>query len=269
LADTSPSHDPDDNVDLTEFFDDNLNSQVVTRTQYSRALKDFFPYPNFSSFALSDWYWNDGVQKSQQSFQKLVQIVSNRDFELDEIRHTNWSSVNNLLGNSTSEQWNGVSEGWIKTSVTIPVPFHRFTQNPGVSDYVVADFHYRSLVSVISEKMKNPAHHKHFHHEPYELLWMDSHSEPLNTRIYGELYTSAAFRDAHRLLQETPGEPDCDLPRSIVALMFWSDATHLTAFGNAKLWPLYLFFGNDSKYCRSKPSNNLCEHVAYFEKVTI
>jgi hypothetical protein len=49
--------------------------------------------------------------------------------------------------------------------------------------------------------------------------------------------------------------------------MFWSDATHLTAFGNAKLWPCYMFFGNESKYRRCKPSCNLCSHVAYFQTV--
>lgn len=51
--------------------------------------------------------------------------------------------------------------------------------------------------------------------------------------------------------------------------MFASDATMLASFGTAKLWPLYLYFGNDSKYRRGKPSENLCEQVAYFEKVPI
>lgn len=51
--------------------------------------------------------------------------------------------------------------------------------------------------------------------------------------------------------------------------MFWSDATQLTSFGNAKLWPCYLFFGNKSKYRRCRPSCNLCCHVAYFEDASI
>ena len=42
---------------------------------------------------------------------------------------------------------------------------------------------------------------------------------------------------------------------------------HLTAFGDTKLWPLYLFFGNDSKYLRCKPTSHLCKHVTYFIKV--
>ncbi|KAF8067028.1 hypothetical protein FPV67DRAFT_1562486 [Lyophyllum atratum] len=49
--------------------------------------------------------------------------------------------------------------------------------------------------------------------------------------------------------------------------MFWSDSTHLTAFGQAKLWPAYMFLGNNSKYHRCCPTANLCNHVAYFQKL--
>lgn len=50
--------------------------------------------------------------------------------------------------------------------------------------------------------------------------------------------------------------------------MFASDSTMLAAFGTAKLWPLYMFYGNDSKYKRAKPTEKLFETVAYFEKVS-
>ncbi|KIJ10336.1 hypothetical protein PAXINDRAFT_36293, partial [Paxillus involutus ATCC 200175] len=103
-----------------------------------------------------------------------------------------------------------------------------------------------------------------FHYEPYRLLWNPAHKSR-ETAVYGELYTSKAFLEAHRQLQDQPPESECDLPRRIVALMFWSDATQLTSFGEAKLWPLYLYFGNDTKYERSQPSSNLCAHVAYFQ----
>ncbi|EGO04531.1 hypothetical protein SERLA73DRAFT_148999 [Serpula lacrymans var. lacrymans S7.3] len=46
-------------------------------------------------------------------------------------------------------------------------------------------------------------------------------------------------------------------------LQFWSNLTYLTSFGNAKLWPLYFWFGNKSKYCCCKPSSKLCKHIAY------
>ena len=40
--------------------------------------------------------------------------------------------------------------------------------------------------------------------------------------------------------------------------MFWSDATHLAQFGNASAWPIYLFFGNQSKYIQGCPNSGAC-----------
>ncbi|KAF8834366.1 hypothetical protein BDN67DRAFT_992678 [Paxillus ammoniavirescens] len=93
-----------------------------------------------------------------------------------------------------------------------------------------------------------------FHYEPYELQWQPPHREH-NIRVYGELFTSNAFIEAHQKLQDSPLEPGCDLPRVVAGMMFWSDATQLSSFGSAKLWPLYLYFRN----------HNLCTHVAYFQ----
>lgn len=108
----------------------------------------------------------------------------------------------------------------------------------------------------------------HFHYEPYELIWRPNDDRE-GIRVHGELYTSSAFIDAHRSLQESPREPECDYERVVFAFMFFSDLTHLTNFGNAKLWPLYAFVGNESKYRRGKPTCNSCEHVGYFESVCL
>ena len=98
------------------------------------------------------------------------------------------------------------------------------------------------------------------------MFWQpNEHIEPV--RVHGELYTSEAFLETHRQLQESPGEPGCDLQRVVVGLMFASDGTHLTAFSDNKLWPVYLAIGNESKYRRSKPSCEAFEHIAYFETV--
>ncbi|KIJ58126.1 hypothetical protein HYDPIDRAFT_34472 [Hydnomerulius pinastri MD-312] len=45
--------------------------------------------------------------------------------------------------------------------------------------------------------------------------------------------------------------------------------TQLTSFGDAKLWPLYVFFGNQSKYKRAQPSAHLCSHAAYFQTASL
>ncbi|KZP01994.1 hypothetical protein FIBSPDRAFT_771384, partial [Athelia psychrophila] len=106
-----------------------------------------------------------------------------------------------------------------------------------------------------------------FHYEPYELFWQPdpaAHHDP-GVRVQGELYTSPTVLAAQQKLQEATPEPGCTLPRCIVAIQLASDSTHLTSYGNAKVWPCYLYFGNESKYRRCKPTANLCNHVAYFQ----
>jgi hypothetical protein len=259
-----PTHDPDNEAgisDLSDIVDAHSKSPVPSST--------FGPYPNKSSFWLGDWYWNRGTQKSQHDFKELVSIVAAEDFRPADIRDTSWAKVNDRLAHDdhgSDEEWMDEDAGWKVSPVTISIPFHRHTDNPGPREYAAATLHHRPLAQVIKEKIRHPSNHSRFHYDPYELVWQPKDGEE-GVRVYGELYTSPAFIDAHKALQESPREPDCDLPRVVVALMFWSDATQLTNFGNAKLWPLYLFFGNESKYHRCKPSSNCCEHVAYFESV--
>ncbi|TFY60206.1 hypothetical protein EVG20_g7504 [Dentipellis fragilis] len=50
--------------------------------------------------------------------------------------------------------------------------------------------------------------------------------------------------------------------------MLWSDSTHLASFGNAALWPIYMFFGNLSKYTRGKPTLFSAHHLAYIPKLS-
>lgn len=161
--------------------------------------------------------------------------------------------------------------GWVKTRVDISVPMQRTSLKKSAphippKTYTVGNFYHRPFMSVIREKLRSAHDDQLFHYEPFELLWQPFTTKPAK-RIHGELYTSQEFLDVHQRLQDSPPEPGCDLPRVVVALMFWSDVTHLTSFGNAKLWPLYMAFGNESKYRRCRPSLSLFNHVAYFEKV--
>jgi len=128
--------------------------------------------------------------------------------------------------------------------------------------------HHHTLVSIICEKLTKSDDMQQFNFEPFEVFWK-SDDDSLKMKVHGELYTSQALFDVHHELQNSPGEPGCDLPKVVIALILWSNATHLTSFGSAKLWPSYLFFRNESKYCRCKPRCHLCEHVAYFRTVSV
>ena len=201
-----------------------------------------------------------------------MEVIGDESFRPEDVASTNWKAIDRELGGTTlegEEEWldaGGGDEEWHKTSGCISVPFHNRCLNPGPKDYHTT-FYHRSLVSVIQEKLSDPSHHSLFHYDPYELRWQPPHKEQEN-QVYGDLFSSDAFLKAHRELQASPPESNCDLPRVVVGLMFASDSTQLTAFGSAKLWPLYLFFGNKSKYFRGQPCNNLCTHVAYFESAS-
>jgi hypothetical protein len=220
---------------------------------------------------LGEWYWNGGVQKSKASFKDLLAVIGDENFQVEDIRDTNWSAADQKLGSNdfdeNAEVWLDEEGTWRCTPISISIPFHSRSQDPGPEDHIPTQLHHRSLVSVIKEKVTDPVHASLFHYEPYELLWHPPHKDH-EVRVHGELYTSPAFLKANRELQELPGEPGCDLPRVVAGLMFSSDATHLTSFGDQKLWPLYVYFGNESKYRRCQPSAHTCTHVAYFQYVS-
>lgn len=156
--------------------------------------------------------------------------------------------------------------------ITISVPFPRRSLHPGPRDYTISSFYRRSMLSIIRETLSDRSRCKSFRFEPYLMHWKRSRTtSDMGVPVYGELFHSEAFLTAHRQLQEQPLDPtsDCTLPRRIVAMMFWSDSTQLTSFGDAKLWPLYVYFGNESKYQRCAPSAKLCSHAAYFQTVSI
>jgi Plavaka transposase len=260
-----PSHDPEERISMQDLS--NIAAQADPLQPDSQT---FFPYPNRSAFRLGDWFWNGGVQKSRASFHELVDIICDPVFQTSDIKDVKWDKINKDLADH--EEWLDEDAGWKKSAVTILVPHEprrKYPSKPdaGPRNFVVGDFYHRSLVSVIQEKLSSPNSSHLFHYEPHELVWQPP-SSPDPIRVQGELYNSPAFIDCHRELQDSPGEPGCNLPRVVIALMFWSDVTHLTTFGNNSLWPLYLFFGNESKYRRCKPSCNMCEHVAYFQKVS-
>lgn len=269
-GDRLPTHDPERDVNLAMLSNIPQINQATNLTA-----EVYHPYPNRSSFLLGDWYWNGGPQKSQANFDSLVSIIGNDEFSPSDIKNTPWRQINTQLSINDWDkgEWQDEDAGWKRSCITIKVPFHHLTENPGIQDFTVEDFYHKSLVSIIQERIRNDARdNSHFHFEPFELLWNPERLGDLSTapiRLQGELYTSPAFIATHQELQLATGEPDCCLPRVVVGLMFWSDATHLTNFGSAKLWPLYLLFGNDSKYQRCKPSRNLCEHAAYFEHVRL
>ena len=285
-----PAHDPEALIALTSLSDAAQTPGETVETdehpqEFSRSLAGlhksgaslFHPFPNESSYRLGQWHYSDNASNSKQRFRDLTEIVGAPTFKPEDIHSTNWQKMHEILGRNefdagdpqSGDQFEGMDKdaGWRSKPIIISVPFHRRSFKRGVLPFTAGDLYYRSLVDVIREKLHNPLDDAQFHYEPYELRWQPGPDKETNTRVHGEFYTSPTFLAAHQRLQEAPNEPGCTLPKVVLAMEFFSDATQLTHFGNAKLWPLYLYFLNESKYRRCKPTANLCNHVAYFQSV--
>ena len=150
--------------------------------------------------------------------------------------------------------------------IKINVLFHKRMRYPGQKWFNAGTLHHRQLTSLIREKITRAISHTHLHFEPYKLFWQPNEGAEL-VRVHSKLFTLEAFIQAHCELQDSSGEPGCDLPRVLLGLMFASGGTQLTSFSTAQLWPVYLMVGNESKDRRAKPSCHAFEHVAYLETV--
>ncbi|KJA13340.1 hypothetical protein HYPSUDRAFT_151696, partial [Hypholoma sublateritium FD-334 SS-4] len=281
LASSFPDHDPDSNMQAVDLSDAAVDHNKVDISPTFL----FQSYPNQNAFLLGEWYWNNGSQKTQDDFQKLVNIISANDFNPADIRDIAWTSLNKRLGESSDSEDIWLEEPdarWQETLITLSIPFRqkksksakksstgaKEKQCSNLQSYTFPPFRHRSIVAILKEKMANKHDFQNFHLEPYELRWRRKNMpDATSTRVHGELYTSPVFLEMHEEIQALVGEPGCVLPRVLIGLMFGSDATHLTSFGNASLWPCYMYFGNESKYRRCKPTCSLCNHVAYFQKV--
>jgi len=123
---------------------------------------------------------------------------------------------------------------------------------------------YRKPLEVLKAAFKESAAEQ-CHLSPFEEYWKPTPESPPE-RIYSELYNSDAFILEHEKIRSQP-RPQCNLETVIAAIMVWSDSMHLTNFGNATLWPIYLYLGGLSKYIRTQPSSFSAHHLAYIPKV--
>ena len=86
--------------------------------------------------------------------------------------------------------------------------------------------------------------------------------------FYSEVYNSDTFIEEYIRIHSQP-QPDCNLETIVTSILLWWDSTHLTSFSNALLWSSYLFFGNQLKYTRGKPTSFAGHHMAYIPKVSM
>lgn len=217
---------------------------------------------NESSALMMQWFWRTST-KSLEDFDYFAHEIFPR-LKPAELANFSARKETALIDAALDKD----SDRWQESSVTIQVPDGRPHRSPSDSPiplFSVPGLQHRSIVETIRSVWSSPES-RNFQYVPFRHFWTNTPSNK-HERIYGELYTSDAFIEAHDALQRQPPESGCTLERVVCALMAYSDSTHLANFGDASLWPLYIYFGNQSKYIRIQPSSGSCHHIAYIPKV--
>ncbi|GBE78097.1 hypothetical protein SCP_0109790 [Sparassis crispa] len=273
-----PSHNPDDTTSLSDMAyvqpsnSDTAHSRhalaVPSNPIAAMASSSFAPFANMSIFRLMNWMWSGSHIKSIDELDKLVNgVILAPDFHKEDLQGFDVKRETAKLDKAAQSTETVAQDGWNEAEVEIEVPDgkkHQSESDGSIPCFKVPGLHHRSLIKVIKATRTDPAA-VDFHTTPFKQFWQQASGS--TERVYDELYSTDAFIDAHEDLLQKPQEPGCTLERSISALMFWSDSTHLASFGNASLWPLYLFFGNQSKYICCKPRAAACHHIAYIPKL--
>lgn len=232
----------------------------------------YYPFQNASMFYLISWFYNACRTKSFQDLNVLVNEVFPKlklsDFPSNFSAARELERMDKALAAAAELPFNA-SDGWIEGSVSIPLACDG-VPHPSEGDaptFTVDGIFYRRPLEVIKNAFSEPAAEK-FHMFPYKEYWKPSKDSDRVERIISEVYTADLFNDEYETIagKKRTG-PNSDLEPVVAGVIFYSDSTHLTSFGNASLWPIYMYIGNQSKYVRGKPSEYAAHHVAYIPKV--
>jgi hypothetical protein len=220
-----------------------------------------------SIYLLMEWMVTGGNQKSIGEVDRLAKdVLNSKDFRLKDIADFSARTENKRLDSAEQhDAGNPFSgDGWIERDVSIMVPTGRKDNEGRGLPFIVQGLQLRPLCKVMKSALADITSWR-FHFSPFKRFWESPSG--VKVRCYDEAYTSDQWIEAHDNLQKQPNEPGCKLEKVILGLMFWSDSTHLTSFGTANVWPLYMYFANLSKYIRCKPSSGASHHVAYIPSV--
>jgi len=263
-----PSYDPDHSLAEDELSNCHpAQPAEINSIPRAESRPPPWPFRNMSIYRLMEWMITGGNQKSIGEVDRLAKdVLGSKDFRLEDIADFSARAENKRF--DLSERHDAGSpfsgDGWTEKDVCIMVPTGQKDQGFGLP-FTIPGLQLRSLCNVMKSALADITSQR-FHLSPFKRFWKSPSGAEV--RCYDEAYTSDEWIEAHDDLQRQPNEPGCKLEKVILGLMFWSDSTHLTSFGTAKVWPLYLYFANLSKYVRCKPSSGASHHVAYIPSVS-
>ena len=251
-----------------------LDSQLEKSVNSIKA-EFFAPFRNPSLYRLFTWFHAESNTKSIPQLNSLVKdVILAPDFKPEDFIGFNAVKENEVMDRyrETPNEGQEVSpfafdDRWIKGSVEISLPCDgvKHASEAAAPKYKV-ELYYRKPLEIIKSAFAETEAEK-FHTIPFKAFWKPSPNEP-EERIYSEIFTGDVFnKEYNKIRGQVRDSLHSQLEPVMAGLMIYSDSTSLAQFGTAELWPIYLYFGNQSKYSRSKPSSFAAHHLVYMPKV--
>lgn len=295
-----PIREPDPSIGLETVYTPTQSQRVAPPPK--RTIHEIIaPHPNFTTFLFNHQFWLAGHKKTRNERAALRDVIVREDFKNEDLTGVNFDQLDKKLGSSTLDSeapWVRESDGWKKESISIGIPplkkpnqaerrqavaeHQRVLRGDGLpipaatrSDsafegvpLTVLDFWHKDLCAEIKHTFSSDEAARSFVYDPYLMYHARPDTGNVPEPVYSELFNSQTVVDEDIRIQHLPREADDDLPRAMAMLMWHSDVTHVTQFGDSKVWPGYLYFGNQTKYETSRPSCHGAHHVAFFPSVS-
>ncbi|KAF8119242.1 hypothetical protein EV363DRAFT_1169188 [Boletus edulis] len=216
------------------------------------------------------WQYSKSISKTKEELDRLWRYISDPAF--DPLQKPGFSHdreyrrVMKYLDDDSNPF--RAEHGWMQDSVMMPLikEGKKFTENdPDIPFISIDNVFHRSILDIMKSVFADNVSSS-FHFTPFTQYWTTADGR--RVRVYSEAYMSPRTLKVDEEVNLLPRNADDQYERVVVPIMLWSDATQLANFGNASLWPIYLYFGNQSKYIRGKPTSGACHHLAYIPSVS-
>ena len=123
--------------------------------------KIYTPLKNYSSYLILSWFYNGTTTKSAGDLDNLVQnVLLHPKFKKEELQgFRTMTELEKLDGHDPTSDTLTPENGWIKTSVEIPLPKegHKYPSEQDALTFKVEGLYYRPLLSIIKEAVSSPS----------------------------------------------------------------------------------------------------------------
>lgn len=247
----------------------------MNRPEAQNALLSLYrPFKAKTVYLLCEWFYNSANMKSLDDLDSLVEMLNTSGFKISDLMDFRVRQEMKHLDEYVSPS--GVfskEDGWTEGEIELPLPKPRV--------------HHKSEADTLQDRHFS----KQCHWIPHRTFWNppgasvssplkgqpstpqsagDHSRSPPPMHMFSETYNSDAMNQEYAKLRARPRNPvdALSVKYGILPIVLWSDATLLALFGSAKLWPIYLYIANISKYIRGMPTDVVTQHVAYVPEVS-